>query len=263
MKTMNRFIIPILTLLGATLVTSCVEYDNYEGPQETLKGKIVDQNGNPLWVESGDGIRIKLMDYGWSDNPSELYLKVKMDGTYENTKVFGSTYDIVAEGPFVPLVRIDEEGNIVSDKTKKGVKVKGTTVVDFEVEPFLKISWVEEPASDDAGMLTVKFTVERGTDDPDFQLDVFDMGLFVSTTQYVGENNYDKERSVKITDTKKATKALGQTVELTTPVALKSGNTYYVRVGARLNYSLFNGFTYNYSDVRKIVVPKIYSENQL
>jgi hypothetical protein len=255
MKTMNRFVIPILTLFAATVLSSCFEYDNYEGPQETLKGKIVDPEGNPLWVESGDGIRIKLMDYGWSDNPSELYLKVKMDGTYVNTKVFESTYDIVAEGPFVPLVRVDEEGNIVSDKTKKGVKVKGTTVVDFTVEPFLKTTWVGEPVLDSDGMLTVKFTVERGTDDPDFQLSVFDMGLFVGTTRYVGENNYDKDRSVKITDSKKATSALGQTVELTTPVALKSGNTYYVRVGARLDYSLFNGFTYNYSDVRKIVVP--------
>ncbi len=252
---MNRFSIPILALFAATCLGSCLKYDNYDGPNETLEGKIVDKEGNPLWVESGGGIRIKLMDYGWSDNPEELYLKVKMDGTYVNTKVFESTYDIVAEGPFVPLVRVDESGNITSDGTKKGVKVKGTTRVDFEVEPFLKTSWVGEPVLGQDRKLTVQFKVVRGTADPEFQLDVFDMGLFVSTTRFVGENNYDKERSVKITDSAQATSQLGQTVELTTPVELKSGNTYYVRVGARLNYSLFNGLTYNYTDVREITVP--------
>ena len=252
---MNRFIMPVLALFAATCLSSCLKYDNYDGPQETLKGKIVDQDGNPLWVESGGGIRIKLMDYGWTETPSEQYLKVKMDGTYINTKIFGSTYDIVAEGPFVPLVRVDNGGNIVSDQTRKGVKVKGTTVVDFVVEPFLKPSWIGEPVLDGDGKLTVQFRVVRGTDDPEFQLDVYDMGLFVSTTQYVGDNNYDKERSVKISDSAEATSQLGQTVSLTTPVALKSGNTYYVRVGARLNYSLFNGLTYNYTDVRKITVP--------
>ncbi len=252
---MKKLMIAALALWTVTSLSSCLKYDNYEGPKETLKGKIVDQDGNPLWVESGGGIRIKLMDYGWSETPSERYLKVKMDGTYINTKVFESTYDIVAEGPFVPLVRVDDQGVIVSDQTRKGVKVKGTTVVDFVVEPFLKVSWVGEPVLDQDGNLTVQFQVVRGTEDPEFQLEVYDMGLFVSTTQYVGENNYDKERSIKISDSGEATSKLGQTISLTTPVALKSGNTYYVRVGARLNYSLFNGLTYNYTDVRKIIVP--------
>jgi hypothetical protein len=255
MKTINRFIIPIIALSAVTQLSSCLKYDNYEGPTETLEGKIVDQDGNPLYVESGGGIRIKLMDYGYSDTPSEIYLKVKMDGTYINTKVFESTYDIVAEGPFVPLMRVDESGNITSDQTKKGVKVKGITRVDFTVEPFLITSWIGEPVLGEDGKLTVQFKVDRGTADPDFQLDVFDMGLFVSTTKYVGENNYDKERSLKITDSAQATSQLGQTVELTTPIELKSGNTYYVRAGARLNYSTFNGLTYNYTDVRKISVP--------
>lgn len=251
----KQLMILAMALWTITCLSSCMKYDNYEGPNETLKGTIVDQDGDPLWVESGGGIRIKLMDYGWSDTPSERYLKVKMDGTYINTKVFESTYDIVAEGPFVPLVRVDDQGNIVSDQTRKGVHVKGTTVVDFVVEPFLKLSWVGDPVLDEDGKLTVEFKVVRGTDDPEFQLDVYDMGLFVSTTKYVGDNNYDKERSVKISDSAEATSQLGQTVSLTTPVALKRGNTYYVRVGARLNYSLFNGLTYNYTKVRKIVVP--------
>lgn len=252
---MKTSILTILAFAAALCGASCVDYDNYKEPEETLAGKIVDREGKPLWVESGGGIRIKLMDYGWSDKPSEQYLKVKMDGTYINTKIFAGTYDIVAEGPFVPLVQTDDQGNITVDETRRGVKVKGTTIVDFEVEPFLKVAWVGQPELNDEGLLTVRFQVERGTDNPDFQLDVYDLGLFVSTTQYVGENNYDKERSVKITDSKEATSLLGQTVTLTTPLALKHKNTYYFRVGARLNYSLFNGLLYNYTTVRKITIP--------
>lgn len=252
---MKRIISYVLAIACISGLNACLDYDNYEGPQETLMGKIVDQNGDPLWVESGGGIRIKLMDYGWSATPAEQYLKVRMDGTYSNTKVFSGTYDIVAEGPFVPLVQVDDQGNIIEDKTQKGVKVKGKTVVDFQVEPFLKVSWVGEPQFDSEGKMTVQFRVDRGTANPAYQLAVFDIGLFISTTQYVGENNYDPDRSIKITNSATATGLIGTTGSLTTPIPMKSKHTYYIRVGARMNYTSFGGILYNYTDVVKVVVP--------
>jgi hypothetical protein len=38
---------------------------------------------------------------------------------------------------------------------------------------------------------------------------------------------------------------------------MSQGNTYYIRVGARLNYafSFGAGYLYNYSEVKKVVVP--------
>lgn len=252
---MKRMIPYLLAVALLPCLNGCLEYDNYQGPDATLTGKITDRNGDPLWVESGGGIRIKLMDYGWSDVPAEQYLKVRMDGTYTNTKVFAGTYDIVAEGPFVPLVQVDGSGAIVVDETKKGVRVKGTTQVDFQVEPFLRVAWVGEPEFDAQGRMSVSFRVDRGTANPAYRLDVFDIGLFVSTTRYVGENNYDPDRSIKITNSATATAALGTTATLTTPIPLKNGHTYYIRVGARMNYTTFGGIIYNYTDVRKIIAP--------
>lgn len=257
---MNKIInVLMLVVFSATVFDSCVELDNYDGPDATIMGSVTDLEGNPLSVEAGSGIRIKMLDYGWCDTPEDRYLNVKMDGTYINTKVFSSTYDIVAEGPFVPLVQTDEEGNITVDKTKKGVKVSGTTIVDFQVEPFLKVDWSGEPSFDN-GIMTASFTINRGTQDKDWQLDLYDVALFVSTTMYVGENNYDDRISIKESDMEAATAMVGKVSSLTTKDTYKMlpGHTYYLRVGARIDYafSFGAGRLYNYSPLKKIVVPE-------
>lgn len=247
-----------ITVLAAGILSlpSCLfKYDNYQAPDCTLQGKVTDMDGNPLQVEAGGGIRIKLMDYGMSDVPKEQYLKVKMDGTYINTKVFASTYDIVAEGPFVPLVQVDGEGNVIVDKTKKGVAVNGSTTVDFQVEPFFKLEWEGEPSFNN-GIMTVNFRIERGTEDPEWQKDAYGVGLFVSTTQYVGSNNYDNRISKPVDDSALATAMIGKVSSLTTldTYPMLPGHTYYIRVGARMNYNSF-GYLYNYTTVKKVVVP--------
>ncbi|MFM1879181.1 MAG: hypothetical protein RLZZ241_2047 [Bacteroidota bacterium] len=247
-------------VVGFTLfLSSCSldEIDNYNLPDATLQGEVTDLDGNPLFVESGDGIRIKLMDYGWDENPEPLYLNVKKDGTYINTKVFSSTYDIVAEGPFVPLVQTDSDGNILVDKSQKGVEVSGMTRVDFRVEPFLKVEWEGEPTFEN-GIMTANFRVSRGTSDPDWQLDLYDIGLFVYTTEYVGESYYDSRISSKLVGAD-ATNLIDQSGSMSTLATfpMLGGHTYYVRVGARLNYAanFGAGYLYNYAETKKVVVP--------
>lgn len=256
---MKNYIRSLYLFALSFIMISCLSYDNYDAPNATLQGSVTDLNGNPLYVESGDGIRIKLMDYGWNDNPEEQYLKVKMDGTYINTKLFASTYDIVAEGPFIPLVQTDSKGNIIVDKTQKGVKVKGTTTINFSVEPFLKVAWEGEPTFEN-GIMTTNFKITRGTDDPNWQLELYDVALFVSTTQYVGENNYDDRISIKESDKTRATAMLNTVSSLTTKntYPMLPNHTYYVRVGARINYSFgFGaGYLYNYSESKKVIVPQ-------
>lgn len=254
---MKRIINMAVLAAAALCASSCLfDYDNYDGPDATLKGAVTDLNGNALNVGSGDGVRIKLLDYGNSPNPKEQYLKVKMDGTYINTKIFSSTYDIIAEGPFVPLLQVDDEGKVIVDKTEKNVKVKGVTTVDFKVEPFLKVDWEGEP-SFDSGIMTVSFRVDRGTDDKAWHKDLRDVALFVSTTQYVGENNYDQRISVKESDS--ANDMVGTVASLTTlkTYPMLPGHTYYIRVGARIDYASNFGenYPYNYTTVKKVTVP--------
>lgn len=53
---------------------------------------------------------------------------MKQDGTYNNTKLFAGTYDVVAEGPWWPV------------DTLRNVPVGGKVTRNFEVTPYLKIT---------------------------------------------------------------------------------------------------------------------------
>lgn len=249
------------TALCATIffAASCSKnIDNYDGPTETLKGNITDvATGKPVQLEaSGDavdsktGARVKLLETSWSSNPTPLYLAVKQDGTFNNTKVFAATYTISVEGPFVPLVRTGSDGKTIDES--KTVEVKGgTTTVDFQVQPFLNIEWVGDPAFnavDSTVTATVKIT--RGTTDPSYQQAVTDINLFVNNTQYIGNNNYDSRYS----DNYKGNLAnvIGQTITLKTKGVLPTKRDVYFRVGARINFGLK---LYNYNEPKMLTIP--------
>jgi hypothetical protein len=153
----------------------------------------------------------------------------------------------------VPLVQTDNVGNITVDKSKT-VNIKGVTTLNFKVEPFLRIEWVGDPVYNADSTITVNIKFTRGTDNPGYQFNVSDVNLFVNSTQYVGNNNYDNRYSKKITYSGTAGNALaGQTVTLTTTGgALPGKRDYFLRVGARIQYGLNY---YNYSDVKTVKVP--------
>lgn len=225
----------ILFILAATIVVlfqSCsfFDYDTLDWPEETLEGTIVDQDGEGIRVEFGGGARITLMDYGSHDNPEAQYLTVKNDGTFVNTKIFESTYDIIAEGPFVPM-----DSNTIED-----FKIKGTKNINFEVEPFLKLDLIGDPVINSDGSISVSFTLERGTDNTDYHTDLQDVRLFISTTMYVGNSDKLDLQSPTISGDA-ATAMIGQQNTMTTNVVgvdpLDEGRPYYLRVGARLNYT--------------------------
>ena len=88
----------ILIFIIALSLFSC-EIDNYEAPQLTLTGKIVDSQTNEL-VQSGGvnaGTVVKLYEEG-STQP--LLLNTLPDGTFTNSKIFGGNYTYIVEGPF-------------------------------------------------------------------------------------------------------------------------------------------------------------------
>ena len=79
-----------LLLFSLPLLAASCSKDNYDEPQETFRGKFIDkQTGEPFQTAIGNtGIRIRMMEYSWSDNPQPYDMNVKMDGTFNNTKVF-------------------------------------------------------------------------------------------------------------------------------------------------------------------------------
>ncbi len=234
----------MIVLIG----NSCKKNDNLPAPAETLRGNIIDASTkqnvqSEVSGDNGAGTRIRLLETSWSDNPTPLYLATKQDGTYNNTKVFAATYKIIAEGAFVPM---DLAGN---DQTQT-VNVKGVTTVDFTVEPFLRVAWVGQPVTNADGSVSVQVTVSRGTTNTAFQQAIINLGLFISPSEYVGNNNYDSRYSTLLTYSGTTGNAIvGQTITLTSKPLPK--REWFLRVGSRIS---FGTNRYNYSDIRPVTI---------
>jgi hypothetical protein len=104
---------------------------------------------------------------------------------------------------------------------------------------------VGKPVFNADSTVTVQVKITRGTANADYQQDVTDINLYVSNTQYDGNNNYDprysKLTSYSGTD---GTVQLGQTISITTTGGALQQQDVYFRVGARINAGLNE---YNYS----------------
>lgn len=90
---------PTLLLSLFLFVLAGCEIDNYEAPELTISGKILDAETNEL-VESGGinaGTLVKVYE-GNSIQP--LIYNTLPDGTFVNSKVFPGNYSLEAEGPF-------------------------------------------------------------------------------------------------------------------------------------------------------------------
>ncbi|MCD8166498.1 MAG: DUF3823 domain-containing protein [Bacteroides sp.] len=250
MKTVRYITFIIVSLF----IFSC-EYDNYGAPSETLQGKIIDKaTGLPIQTEQGNGIRMQLDELSWSDNPTPLYFWVKQDGTYQNTKLFKGNYRISPiDGPFVPVLIRDGSGNIVADG-RKTVDVSGKTTVDFEVEPFLTVTWIKQPYIDASGYIAADIKIERGTSNTSYHFNVTDVYLFIAPNTYVGNANYDGKYSSQIVyDGTNGNAQLGETITIRSKEPLPSNRDFYVRVGARTSDNVQK--RYNYTDIQKVTIP--------
>lgn len=242
MKNIVSIIILSLTFFG---FYSC-EIDNYEGPDAEISGRILDHNGNLLRTEPGSSnMRIRMDEISWANGDTTIaviprYLNVKIDGSYTNTKIFSATYRMLpVEGAFYPVEEADT------------VIVTGKSVKDFVVTPYLDVNWVDEPhiTADSCVEASFKF-VRNGGPNGEFMPDVQDYRLFISSNQYVGNNNYYNDLisgAVAVTNAHESITITAKSKRL------KYFNTdVYVRVGVccKDNYK-----KYNYTTVVKLHVP--------
>lgn len=236
----------ILNLIIAALIALCshsCKIDNYDAPSETLKGQITDGAGNPLQLEQGaSSARLKLEELKFK-NPAPLYLNFKQDGSYINSKIFAGRYRVFPiEGPFYPL-----------DSAKmKIVDVSGITTTDFQVVPYLNVEWVGEPTVGPDKKVTVSFKFTRNPAPAGLvQPALKDYQFFISTTQYVGNNNYDNTRvtpqPIAVTATSE-----NQVITLTSAQPMKYSTIFYLRIGVRVSDTFQK---YNYTTVKTVTVP--------
>lgn len=271
---MKKIIIYTLTCTSL-LFSSCsfFEEDNYNEPAETLKGEVVDiATGERILTDQGsEGIRVRLTELSWGENVehnNDFYCMA--DGTFQNTKLFKGNYHIELTGPFIPLTRQTEDGTILADDSKT-LDISGVTNVKFEVEPFLKIEWVDEPTISD-GKVTARIRVQRGVDKKTFREKIEPMGqysesftnltdiqFFVSYSSSVGYRARDERWSSKIEytgdefDTK-----FGKIITLQSSGTIPAGRSVFVRAAARINYATPVGSgtrRWNYNEAKEVLVP--------
>ncbi|GHS92088.1 hypothetical protein FACS1894174_00410 [Bacteroidia bacterium] len=248
------------------------EIDNYDEPSETIKGEVVDiATGERVLTDQGsEGTRIRLRELSWkgTEVPSNFDFWCMKEGIFQNTKVFNGHYNIRIDGAFIPLVRMNQQGDTIADETKY-IDIKGVTEVKFQVQPFLKLEWVGKPTVMD-GKITASFKVTRAVSPADFKakiepmggyndnfLNVTDVRLFVSHVPHVGYREWDNRYSVEKTYSGDSFNALlGETITLTTNSVISPGYTMFIRAAARINYTTENIRRHNYNEAIRVDIPK-------
>ena len=268
----------ILCILAFSVSCELFQMDNYDAPGETIRGEITDvATGERVLTDQGsEGIRIRIRELSWTGTevPQNFDFWCMKEGFFQNTKVFAGHYNIRIDGPFIPLVRVNQQGVVIADESRY-VDVKGVTEVNFQVQPFLKVEWVGEPVilteGADAGKIRVNVRVNRAVTPEAFQekiqpmggwnnnfLQVQDVHLFISETAYVGfregrtsyaflqsfnGNNFEDEVG------------FGNTLTLTSAQPIPPNRTVFVRVGARIRYQTEGQARYNYNEAIRVNMP--------
>ena len=231
-------------MLGS--MVSCMEIDNFEGPSAQVSGVVIDKTtGEPMLLDHGVN-HIRIWEMSYSLNPTPQDLAIKEDGTYQNTKLFSGTYNMLPrDGAWWPC---DTTYNVAIGK-------KGT-VQNFEVTPYLHVT----DFTADLSGTELKLSCKLQAPVTDGLPMITQVRAFLNTNIHCGPGNqidYYNTDEYRV-NLRKNWNAIGdadgnQTMnpfEITVPV--KPGYTYWVRMGAQLNdtYS-----SWNLSKVIKITVP--------
>lgn len=203
----------LFVALGVLMLHSC-ELDNYDGPNATISGRIIDrETGELIQQDVINGTQIEYQELGY-ENPAYQYMIFKADGTYTNNLMFAGDYTMQVK-----------RGNCIETELAE-ITVKGNTVYDFEVTPYLRIKNLHIEREGDN--LVAYFNVQQTTDNI-----VTNMGLYGHLNPQAGQPMNDAK--VEWTPYMKLDESIVYTLTLNIPAnshVLKAGNEYYFRVGA-------------------------------
>lgn|SRR5690606_24503282 len=267
-------IIQIGLLCFVMQISSCslFEPDNFDAPDVALEGQVVDiLTGKPVLTDQGsEGIRVRLTELSWGDNvePNPDFYCMP-DGTFRNTKLFKGNYRITVDGPFIPLIREDEDGRELADESIV-MDLQSDHQIKFEVQPFLHVEWVGEPTVEN-GKIIAQVKVSRAVSPEDFRTKVEPMGnynddflnmtdiqFFVSYSSSVGYRARDERWSSRLDYSGNSFDQLfGETITLESNGEIPAGRTVFIRAAARINYDTPAGSgtkRWNYSEAKEVLV---------
>lgn len=204
--------IPFFIIMLALLVVSC-KLDNYESPNATFYGSIIDIDTNtPIQQELIQGSMIEYTEKGYK-NPEIQQLRFKSDGTFRNNLMFSGYYKVAAvRGNFLLIPPVDS------------MLISGDTEYKFLTRPFIRINDVKMTFDGKKGKVIATFKLERVS------------GNAVKTVILLADKNPNVSfgiRTVAVQQT--VNEAVGSErvfrLEMSTS-KLTSKESYYFRVGA-------------------------------
>lgn len=207
--------------------SSCLnDLDNYEAADGGIKGTILDAETNepiPMPVQGSTGVIINLFEQN-TDATKSVDFYAKMDGTYENSKVFNCDYKIVVNGPFV-------------SKCEEFVTVKGQTTLDLKATPFARIK-----ASAQASGQKITLTYQVTPTNPAYKVaEVYGYWNFAPGVDNGNANQAGKQTVKEASGTITFDLANDKTFNDNLYKIKANGNKIYVRIGAKtegaVNYS--------------------------
>ncbi|MDR1557626.1 MAG: DUF3823 domain-containing protein [Tannerellaceae bacterium] len=234
-------------MIGTALMclASCMEIDNWDAPDARFYGRVIDSYTGENLLSSQNDWSIRIWERTWTEGePNYQSLSVKQDGSYNNTKLFAGTYDMLPYGgPFWPC------------DTAKNVVLKKSYEQDFTVTPYLQILDFNATLNGTELTLTCRLKAPRRDGLPD----LYEIKPFLSLTTFCGNSNYINigeynDKRIQVNKSWQAEVGDSDTSKLYTigPLPVKSGYTYYVRVGAAVNDA---NRKHNYSNIVVVTVP--------
>ncbi|MFY0626736.1 MAG: DUF3823 domain-containing protein [Reichenbachiella sp.] len=150
---MNLFKYTLVVVVLGGFLSSCdlLEIDNFDGPNATLMGSIIDADTGELVLQDiVRGTQIQIFEDGW-DPVSPQNLEIKTDGTYHDSRLFSNTYTVI------PI-----STNFHAVDTLFGFDISGSTTLDFTVTPYIRVKDVTMELIGD--IVTANFRIEQTID---------------------------------------------------------------------------------------------------
>lgn len=208
---MKLNIIKSCLLLVLGLAAASCEYDNFEEPKSTLTGRIV-YEGEPIGLRS-QGVELELWQHGY-----ELFQKIPVyvaqDGTF-SAKLFNGDYK---------LTLIRGNGPWMNRTDSIDVQLRGTEMVDVEVEPYYTIS--EASYSVSGNTMTVNFTVNGVNTSSGLEL----AGIYMGRTLITDAVRNEGAVTISAGD---ITLGTPMSVDVEIPDGLAGRGDIFVRVGVK------------------------------
>ncbi|MDR0537782.1 MAG: DUF3823 domain-containing protein [Tannerellaceae bacterium] len=213
------------------------EIDNYEGPNASFHGSILDaETGQAVETDIQNGSAIRAYELGWPTEAAQTWV-IKQNGEFRNDMTFAAHYKIeFINGNFYPFTIPDLE------------ITKGDNLHDFQVTPYIRIKNADIRKSGNTVVAT--FSLEAGK--PEVRLAA--IRLYAFTDIYVGEQvKFDIEGDAFRKSFSPA-KAIvpGETFTLTIDIGANSGQfkysrNYYFRIGALAEVANVGTVRHNYA----------------